>query len=124
MLVPLQCCRLCVCVCQVCYTALARMAATEGKPDQALAAAREALAAGLHVKLRGFVPALKAYCKAGDVDKAFEVDKTSERSECNACCAQACHGSQISVIAGNRAFACGQNAWSHCGLREAPEDER
>jgi len=61
------------------------MAATEGKPDQALAAAREALAAGLHVKLRGFVPALKAYCKAGDVDKAFEVILCSE---CNACCAQ------------------------------------
>jgi hypothetical protein len=58
---------------QVCYTALARMAATEGKPDQALAAARDALAAGLHMKLRSFVPALKAYCAAGNVDAAFEV---------------------------------------------------
>lgn len=62
-----------VCVRQVCYTALARMAATEGKPDQALAAARDALAAGLHMKLRSFVPALKAYCAAGNVDAAFEV---------------------------------------------------
>ncbi len=58
---------------QVCYTALARMAATEGKPDQALEAAREALAAGLHLKLRSFVPALKAYCAAGNVDAAFKV---------------------------------------------------
>ncbi len=49
------------------------MAATEGKPDEALAAARDALAAGLHLKLRSFVPALKAHCAAGNVDAAFEV---------------------------------------------------
>ncbi len=49
------------------------MAATEGKPDEALAAARDALAAGLHLKLRSFIPALKAHCAAGNVDAAFEV---------------------------------------------------
>ncbi|BDA43062.1 probable mitochondrial ribonuclease P catalytic subunit at C-terminar half [Coccomyxa sp. Obi] len=60
---------------EVCYTAAARMAATEGKPDEALAAARDALSAGLHLKLRSFVPALKAHCAAGNVDAAFEVDE-------------------------------------------------
>ena len=60
-------------MCQVCYTAAARMAATEGKPDEALAAAWDALAVGLHLKLRSFIPALKAHCAAGNVDAAFEV---------------------------------------------------
>ncbi|EIE26949.1 hypothetical protein COCSUDRAFT_59444 [Coccomyxa subellipsoidea C-169] len=66
---------------EVCYTALARMAATEGKPDQALDAAREALATGLHLKLRSFVPALKAYCAAGNVDAAFKVDELIAEQE-------------------------------------------
>lgn len=58
---------------QVIYTALARMAATAGEPDQALQAARDALAGGHAVKLRSFVPALRAYCAAGNFGKAFEV---------------------------------------------------
>ena len=55
------------------YTALARMAATAGEPDQALRAAHDSLAAGHAARLRQFVPALKAYCAAGSVGKAFEV---------------------------------------------------
>ena len=55
------------------YTALARMAATAGEPDQALQAARSAVASGHPVKLRSFVPALRAYCAAGNFDQAFAV---------------------------------------------------
>ena len=60
---------------QVVYTALARMAATAGEPDQALQAARDALAAGVQLRLRSFVPALRTYCAAGDFAGAFEVPK-------------------------------------------------
>ena len=55
------------------YTALARMAATAGEPDQALQAARDALAAGVQPRLRSFVPALRTYCAAGNFAGAFEV---------------------------------------------------
>ena len=55
------------------YTALARMAAGAGRPDDAYAAAQELLAAkSLPARLRAFVPALQGYCAAGQVDKAFQ----------------------------------------------------
>ncbi len=55
------------------YTALARMAAAAGRPAEAHAAARALAAAPpLPVRLRTFVPALQAYCAAGDVESAFQ----------------------------------------------------
>ncbi|KAK9826794.1 hypothetical protein WJX81_001690 [Elliptochloris bilobata] len=60
---------------EMAYTALARMAAQAGRPDEAYAAVQELLAAkSLPVRLRAFVPALQGYCAAGEVDKAFQVD--------------------------------------------------
>ena len=78
---------------QVIYTALARMAATAGEPDQALQAARDALAGGHAVKLRSFVPALRAFCAAGDFGKAFEVgvSLTAAAPQTTCCfCSPAC----------------------------------
>ena len=58
---------------QMAYTALARMAAVAGRPDDAYAAVQELLAAkSLPARLRAFVPALQGYCAAGQVDKAFQ----------------------------------------------------
>ena len=57
---------------EVAYTAMARMAAAAGQPDQALAAARQLLSARVPPKLRVFVPALRGYCAAGDAQRAFE----------------------------------------------------
>ena len=63
------------------YTALARMAATAGQPNEALQAAHDSLAAGHVARLRQFVPALKGYCAAGNVGMAFKV-RDALRREC------------------------------------------
>lgn len=63
---------------EICFTALARMAALGGDPDLALSTARDALARGLPIRLRTFTPALAAFAEAGRAGKAFEVDRAIE----------------------------------------------
>ena len=43
-----------------------------GRPEGALEAAKQSLAAGHQAKLRSFIPALKAFCAKGDFVQAFE----------------------------------------------------
>lgn len=57
---------------EMCYTALARLAALQGDADRAFALAQEAAAAGIPPKLRSYTPALIAYAERGACDKAFE----------------------------------------------------
>ena len=55
------------------FTAMARMAAAAGRPQDALAAVKELLEGPLPARLRSFAPALKAFAVQGLVDEAFEV---------------------------------------------------
>ncbi len=59
---------------EMCFTALARIAAAEGRPADALAAALQVAERGLTPRLRCFTPALAAYVRAGDGAAAFAVD--------------------------------------------------
>eukprot|EP00887_Chlorella_sp_A99_P004138 scaffold23.g4138.t1 len=59
---------------EMCYTALARLAAAAGQPARALAVVRDMAAAGVAPKLRSFAPALAGFAEAGDAAAAFEVD--------------------------------------------------
>lgn len=60
---------------EICYTALARMAALKGDPAEALNLAKRVAAEGLSPRLRCFTPALAAYAEMGDGEGAFVVDK-------------------------------------------------
>lgn len=59
---------------EICFTALARMEALAGNPDNAFAIAKSIVAEGLPPRLRCFTPALVAYAELGNGAKAFEVD--------------------------------------------------
>ena len=59
---------------EMCFTALARLAAAAGDPGRALEVVEGMAAAGVAPKLRSFVPALAGFAEAGDAARAFEVD--------------------------------------------------
>jgi pentatricopeptide repeat protein len=59
---------------EMCYTALARLAAAAGDPDEAFNVVHGMLELGIAPRLRSFTPALAAYAQAGDVASAFDVD--------------------------------------------------
>ena len=59
---------------EICFTALSRMEALAGNPDEALAIAKSVAAKELTPRLRCFTPALVAYAELGNGAKAFEVD--------------------------------------------------
>lgn len=57
------------------YTALARVEAAAGEPRRAFDVAKRLPAERLRPKLRTLAPALHAFCEAGDIDGALEVDR-------------------------------------------------
>ncbi|PSC70853.1 pentatricopeptide repeat [Micractinium conductrix] len=59
---------------EMCFTAMARLAAARGDADRAFALAQETLEHGIAPKLRSYSPALIAFAEAGNANKAFEVD--------------------------------------------------
>ncbi|GAB4817090.1 hypothetical protein N2152v2_004136 [Parachlorella kessleri] len=59
---------------EMCYTALARMAAIAGDPAAAFQIVKDMQAAGVAAKLRSFTPALVGFAERGEFAAAAEVD--------------------------------------------------
>lgn len=59
---------------EMCYTALARMAAVAGKPSEAFSIVKQMQAEGIPPRLRSFTPALVGFAEQGDFSSASEVD--------------------------------------------------
>lgn len=65
---------------EICYTALARMAARQGDASAALDIAKRVSQSGSAPRLRCFVPALTAFANFGDGPGAFMVDEEIEKA--------------------------------------------
>lgn len=56
-------------------TAVARMAIAMGNGDMAFDTVKQMVSLGINPRLRSYGPALSAFCKSGDIEKAFVVEK-------------------------------------------------